>query len=98
MTEHECKYADRILNMCESVARTEQKVESLDKRINGSMEAIREHIKQGSVWRGGIVGIAITVVLQLVAFSFAYGTLYKTVAVNERIIQREIISVKRSEA
>jgi len=57
-------------------------VTSLDKRINGSFDAISDHVNGGHRWRIAIVSIALTLCLNLVGFAYGYGILKKTVDTN----------------
>ena len=81
----------------ERLARIEERQIAIDKRINGSIDDIHDHIKAGDRWRAIIIGIAVSVVIQIVAFSYIYGNLSKTVCVNERILQR-ILAYSKSNA
>ena len=47
---------------------------------------------QGKAWRMTVVGITLGLILEVIAFSYIYGQLSKTVSVNERIIQREVVN------
>ncbi len=67
-------------------------LEALDKRINGSYETFNNHIIQGRGWRGAVIGTAVMVIMQIIMFAYVYGNLSKTVNVNERILQREILN------
>ena len=74
--------------LVKDIAVIKNTVEHLDKRINGSLDKVASHIEDGYVWRRVIVGVAITLIIQVIAFAFGYGFLVKSVSVNERIIQR----------
>jgi hypothetical protein len=56
--------------------------EAIDKRINGSIDDIHDHIKAGSNWRLGIVGVGVMVIIQTLALSFMWGQLCRTVEIN----------------
>ena len=76
----------------ETLGRIEATLEALDKRINGSYKTFNDHIVQGKGWRTAVISTLIIVVIQIVGFAYVYGNLAKTVSVNERIIQREVVS------
>jgi len=79
-TQQKCKFE-------QDIGYIKATVKGLDKRINGSIEAIKDHIKQGYTWRATIIGIMVAVVLEVIAFAYTYGILSKTVNTNEKIIQ-----------
>ena len=83
-----CTEKETLNGLLVLVARTEERVVNLDKRINGSLKTYQDHIVQGKGWRMAIIGTLVMIVLQIIGFAFVYGTLSKTVNVNERIIQR----------
>lgn len=57
-------------------------VENLDRRINGSLNAISKHMDDGVVWRVAIIGLILSVVMQVVAFAYLWGGLSKQVQIN----------------
>lgn len=64
-----------------------EKISNLDKRINGSLDRIGEHIKSDNNWRIALLGMAATVVLNIVVFAFGYGSLTSRVAHAESILK-----------
>ena len=88
MTHEPCKFEDRILNMATDVAETKVELKSLSMRINGSMDRFADHIAQGRGWRMAITGSIVIIIINILAFTFFFGALNKTVLVNERILQR----------
>ena len=70
----------------EDVVRVEEKVNSINSRINGSIEDIQNHIEHGVAWRIAIVGnaimIVVTVALQIGVFLYLWGQLTKQVEIN----------------
>ena len=94
MTEHtDCKFEDKIIQMCEDVAtikgvvsQNDANMRQLDRRINGSFDAIARHIDSGHRWRAMIVSITVAIVLQLIGFAYMYGNLCTTVYNNEKIL------------
>jgi hypothetical protein len=63
-----------------------EKILNLDKRINGSLDRIGEHIKSDNNWRLALLGIAATVVINIVVFAFGYGSLTSRVAHAENVL------------
>jgi hypothetical protein len=92
--EHQCTERDVLAGIKIDLARTEERIIALDKRINGSIGTFYDHVKQGKTWRMAVAGIALTIVLEFIGFAFVFGTLFETVRVNERIIQREVLGGK----
>lgn len=72
--------------IAEQVAYVKATMEHLDKRINGSIDAIQQHIKEGYGWRRGILCLAVTIALQIIGFAYLYGKLTETVATNRQLI------------
>lgn len=77
---------DKHNDLTNSLARIEERVIALDKRINGSYDMFLDHVRQGKAWRGVLVGLAVTLCLNIIGFAYLFGTLSKTVCVNERTI------------
>jgi hypothetical protein len=63
-------------------------VESLDKRINGSLVAIQKHMDVALGWRVAIIGVILSVVLQVVAFAYLWGSLSNQVETNTKRWER----------
>jgi hypothetical protein len=69
-----------------------EKVLNLDKRINGSIDAIERHIRDGHAWRAGIIGVAVMMIIQSLILASMWGRICRTVEVNsERINELEIL-------
>lgn len=88
MTEHElpCKYQDKILTLCEDTAEIKAVTVGLDKRINGTLNQMADHINQGAKWRTLIVSIALGLVINIVAFAYMYGQLVQAVKHNTKAL------------
>lgn len=80
-----CDQHNELTNL---IARVEERVIALDKRINGSYDMFLDHVKQGKMWRGVVVGISVTLIVNIIGFAYLFGTLSKTVCMNERIIAK----------
>ena len=91
MSEYPCKFEDRIIEFAEDIAEIKSDVKALSVRTNGNMDRFIDHIKQGHVWRTAILSMAVTLVISISGFLLLFGGLKKTVEVNERIIQREVL-------
>ena len=65
-----------------TLARVEERLIAVDKRINGSIESIEKHIEHGGKWRLSIIGVAVTLVLAVIGWVYAYGQIAKQVEVN----------------
>jgi len=48
---------------------------NLDKRINGSIDAVEKHIKDGKTWRAVIISVGVAVVFNVISFAYMYGKL-----------------------
>lgn len=101
-----CKQEEKINKISESVHRTENAIEKLDMRINGTLEKMSIHVEDSIYWRRFIVGVAISLVLSIIGgsvalFSLSYnlGTYTKQIIVNtERlnIIEEEHREIYRN--
>ena len=72
----------------ERLTRIEERQLATDKRINGSLDVLDKHVSQGHIWRVAILGIIVTIVINIIIFSNMYGYMSKTVSVNERNVLR----------
>jgi len=92
MADHECKYEDRLIGLCEAVARVEAKLDAVDKRINGSIDDIENHIGHGTKWRVAILSLAVTLLLVIGSGLFTYGQLCEKVNRIDKIQHSIIVS------
>lgn len=72
----------------ERLARIEERVVNIDKRINGSIDDIKQHIEHGVRWRLAITSVAVSLVLSIISGVFAYGKLCGLVEDNTQEIAR----------
>ena len=72
----------------ERLARIEEKVIAIDKRINGSIDDIKTHIEHGIRWRLAIAGVAVSLLLSIMSGVYAYGKLCGLVEDNTQEIAR----------
>jgi len=61
--------------LCEDVVIIKQKILTLS-------DGISEHIKSGASWRGFMVGLGITIILNIITFTYLFGQLNKQVEIN----------------
>lgn len=80
MVYHDCKYE-------EDIGYIKATLKSLDVRVNGSMDGVAEHIRQGHGWRKAIVSIICAGIFQIFTFAYFFGVLTKTVQTNEIAIK-----------
>ena len=66
----------------------EATIKAMDLRINGTMDTFKDHVEQGKTWRALIVGVCVTLVLQLVSFSFLYGRLTQMVETDHKVVKQ----------
>lgn len=89
--KHDCKYE-------EDIGYIKASLQSIDKRINGTLDEIRLHIAQGEGWRKAIIGIIFAGCIQVVSFAYLFGCLYNEVQEHDkrfgRIFQREMELIK----
>lgn len=62
-------------HILERLARIEERLIAVDKRINGSIHDIEKHIDHGHKWRLTIVVVAVTMLLNIGAGLYQYGKL-----------------------
>ena len=48
-------------------------IESLDRRINGSLHEMEKHMDVGNAWRMAILGIIVTIAIQIITFAYLWG-------------------------
>lgn len=78
-----CKYEEDIGYIKSTLA-------SLDRRVNGSMDSIKEHIKQGDGWRKAIAGIILAGIIQVVSCAFLFGTMFSEIQHNKSVVEKYI--------
>jgi hypothetical protein len=76
------KFCDGHILFSNTLARVEERLIAIDKRINGSIEDIEKHIEHGGKWRASIIGVGSGLVLAVIGWVFAYGQIAKQVEVN----------------
>jgi hypothetical protein len=91
---HDCRFEDRIIGMALDMESTKVVVQSVDKRINGVFQRIGEHINEGIGWRRVIVGVVLTMLIQLGTFIWFLATLNETVKYNTKAINKYIPGMK----
>jgi len=77
-------HCDSHLEMVKSVAIIETTIVSLDKRINGSLTSIEKHMEQGGQWRIAIIGVSVTLLIQLGGFIIFASKQGKQIEVNTK--------------
>ena len=80
------QFCEEHLGIAKSVAVIEKTVVDLDKRINGSLKSIEQHMDQGIKWRVAIMGVAGLLFVQFVYFVIASAKLGKQVEINTGVI------------
>lgn len=73
-----------------NIARIMAGIESVDRRVNGSMESIKDHIRQGEKWRIALVGIVFAGIIQVVSFAYLFGTQQQIVKHNSKAVEQWI--------
>ena len=74
------------IELVENVAVIKTTIENVDKRINGSIDDIHDHIKSGVAWRLSIIGVAGMLILQIIVLSSMWGRLCTIVEINTKRI------------
>lgn len=79
-------YCQDHIEIVKGIEVIKERVITIDKRINGSIDDIQKHIEHGQGWRAGIIGVALMVIIQTLILASMWGRLCKTVEVNsERV-------------
>lgn len=86
MDERRRDYPDLLTRL----ARIEEKIIAVDKRINGSIEEIEKHIEHGRSWRVAIIGVAGMVIIQSFLFASMWGKLCNMVDRNSSLLDKII--------
>jgi cell division protein FtsB len=82
MTEFSRRFEEMVNNVAKTVTEVEKtklQIQSLDHRINGSMDAIEKHICEAVIWHRAILTIAVMVVFQIIGFVYIFGMLTERV-------------------
>lgn len=77
------EYCSDHPKLMSTLSRIDERTLNLDKRINGSIDDIHNHIKSGHNWRTSIIAIAVTLIINLLVFAYYYGQL------NQKVIHIE---------
>jgi hypothetical protein len=84
------KMSEDFIAIREDVAVTKERIINLDKRINGALDIVAKHIEEGSKYRLAIVGLSITLIVNIFCVAYWYGVMNKQVQVNtERLNELE---------
>jgi len=75
----EPRYCAGHLGFATSLARIEERLISVDKRINGSIDDITKHIEHGSKWRLAICGLVLGFII------FIYGIITSQAKTNQLV-------------
>jgi hypothetical protein len=81
-------FCDQHIELVSTLARIEERVINIDKRINGSIDDIKVHIEHGNRWRLAITSVALSLILAIISGVFAYGKLCGLVEDNTQEIAR----------
>ena len=73
--------------LMETVHKIDKTTSELSVRINGSIHDIEKHMEMGAAWRVAIVGVIISIVIQVITFSYLWGQASKQIQVNTLWIQ-----------
>ncbi len=88
MSEGKCDQHEKLFGL---VSRIDERTISIDKRINGSIDDIEKHIERGTSWRIGILGVAVGLIIQVIAFAYMYGQICQKVFSLEREVFASIV-------
>ena len=80
-------YCDGHLDFAQTLARVEERVIAIDRRINGSIDDVKAHIEHSGKWRIGIAGVAIGLIVSIMSAVFFYGKLCSVVEDNTEEIK-----------
>ena len=97
MTEFSRRFeevVDNISKISVDMAKTVTSVSALDKRINGSFEAINKHICEGIIWHKAILSIIVMVIIQIVSIAYLFGILSEKVGRNTGILEQHLRDYK----
>ena len=75
-------FCTRHEQMMETIHKIDKTTGELAIRINGSIDDIEHHMTMSSAWRMTIVGIIVSIVIQVVTFSYLWGQASRQIAIN----------------
>lgn len=86
--DHYCIQEHNVGRLIGVTKSLESLVNRVDKRVNGSFEAMGKHIEQGTRWRVAVIGIIFAGIFQIIAFSYFYGQLAQLVKSNTWVVEK----------
>lgn len=75
-------YCPDHIKISQDMATIKERVMSLDDKIGTSIKAIEKHISGGAAWRLSILGVAVSLLIQLGGFIYLFGQLNTRVTIN----------------
>jgi hypothetical protein len=78
----EIRYCDNHIDLMQTVARIEERLIAVDKRINGSIDSIEKHIEHGSKWRLTIATIGIGLLVTIFTRFWGWAKFEKQIEIN----------------
>ena len=79
-----CSQHEKMMEMVHNIDKT---TTALSVRINGSIGDIEKHLEMGAAWRIAIVGVIISIVLQVITFSYLWGSASKQIEINRIVCE-----------
>ena len=77
-----------VIEIKDRLGQVNHKISTVDIRVNGSMEKIKDHILQGDGWRKAIVGLIGVAIFQLISFASLFGMLVANVGHNKECLDK----------
>jgi len=74
-----CPEHDKLI---ETIHKIDKTTTELSVRINGSIHDIEHHIRAGQSWRLAIVGVVVSVIIQVIGFAYLWGQASKQISIN----------------
>jgi len=75
-------YCDGHLEFSNTLARIEERLIAVDRRINGTMDEIKHHIENSRPRNIALIGALLTIVIFLINFSYGLGQTKKQIEIN----------------
>jgi hypothetical protein len=68
--------------LMETVHNIDKTTTALSVKVNGSINDIERHMESGSAWRTAIVGVMVSIAIQIIVFAYLWGQASRQIAIN----------------
>lgn len=84
----EQRYCDGHLEFSNTLARVEERLIAVDRRINGSIKEVEKHIENSRPRNIAIIGVAVSIFVFLFNLAISLGENHKQIVINTARLER----------